>query len=163
MKAYEEDKAQREKDGGTVDLSTHSCMPSVLRHMPHMAKVVQLQQALQQAFCMHGVQTQAVVMSEPNSLQYTPGATAMQTHGLKTIFNMMTEIHEARPALLPRRQLMAQIFAAMVKTALKPQDLLEMRANTHAEEIAAFTDVVMSCAQMDQVASAVCYVHLIRM
>ena len=63
----------------------------------------------------------------------------------------MTKLHEDRPSLLPRRQVMTQIFGAMVKSGLQPKDLLAWKAETHAEEIAAFTDSIMSCAYMDQV------------
>ncbi len=68
----------------------------------------------------------------------------------------MTDIYKSTPALLPRRQLMAQVFAAMVKSGLRPQDLKEMKADTHAAEIVAFTDSIMSCGHLDQVSVYVC-------
>jgi len=46
---------------------------------------------------------------------------------------------------------MTQIFAAMVKSGLTPEDIKEMKAETHADEIVAFTDSIMSCGQLDQV------------
>ena len=51
-------------------------------------QVVKLQQALQQAYCMHGVESRDAVLSEANSLQFTPCSTCLPTHGMKTIFQV---------------------------------------------------------------------------
>ena len=79
-----------------VDLSQHVYMPSVLRNIHYTQKVVKLQQALQQAYCMHGVETANVVLSEPNSMQFASGATCLQLHRASVTFPFMTAIHNAR-------------------------------------------------------------------
>ncbi len=80
----------------TVDLSQHMFMPSALRNIHYTQKVVKLQQALQQAYCMHGVETANIVLSEPNSMQFASGATCLQLHRASVTFPVMTEIHNTR-------------------------------------------------------------------
>ena len=156
VKAYEADKKAAAAKGEPVDLTKHMFVSSVLRNLPHIEAVVKLQQALQQAYCMHAVEAQAAVLSEPNSLQFASGSTCLQLHGLKACFQNMTDIHEMRTALYPRRQIMAQMYATMVKSGLTPKDMLEMKADTHGEEIAAFMNSVLANSQLDQ-ASFVLY------
>ena len=82
--AYEKDKAS----GGNLDLSKHSFMTSDLRNMVHVSEIVRLQESLQQAYCMHGVQSSDLQLSEQNSLQYSSGSTCRQLHGSKAIFTV---------------------------------------------------------------------------
>jgi hypothetical protein len=54
----------------------------------HLSEVVKLQQSLQQAYCMHGLQSEDLVLSEQNSLQYASSSTCRQMHGAKAIFQV---------------------------------------------------------------------------
>lgn len=133
-----------------VNLAQHMFMQSTLRNIHYTQKVVKLQQALQQAYCMHGVETANMVLSEPNSMQFASGATCLQLHRASVTFPMMTQIHNMRAPPIPRHQLMVQFYAAMVKTGLKPQDLLKMRAHSHANAIAELLNTVISSSELDQ-------------
>lgn len=133
-----------------VDLAKHMFMPSALRNIHYTQKVVKLQQALQQAYCMHGVETANMVLTEPNGMQYASGATCLQLHRASVTFPIMTQIHMARAPPIPRHQLMVQFYAAMVKCGLKPQDLLKMQAASHANVIAEFLNTVISSSELDQ-------------
>ena len=90
-------KAQAEEVEGTkapkMSISSFHVMPSVLRHLPDIQTVVKLQQALQQVYCVHGVETANAVLCEPNSISYAPGGTCLQLHQASACFADMSGIN----------------------------------------------------------------------
>ena len=50
-----------------------------------------------------------------------------------------------------------QMYASMVKSGLRPSDLMEMKAATHEEDIVAFLNSVMAGGQMDQLQTPYAY------
>jgi hypothetical protein len=131
--------------------NSHSCYaPSALRNLPNLQTVVRTQQALQQAYCLHGVQTSNAVLTEPNGLSYASGATCLQLHQASVCFSNMSAINRMRVAPVPRDQIMVQFFAAMVTTGLTPKHLMQMKAETHQDEILEFLKAAVSAGEMDQ-------------
>ena len=136
-----------------TDSSTDAAVfaPSTLRYLPDLQTVVRTQQALQQVYCVYGIQSSNAVLSEPNGLSYASGSTCLQLHQASVCFHDMSAINRLRVAPIPRDQLMVQFFTAMVTLGLTPKDLMQMRAETHQEEILEFLKATISAGEMDQV------------
>jgi hypothetical protein len=133
-----------------MSISSFHIVPSILKHLPDIQTVVKLQQGLQQAYCVHGVESSNAVFSEPNALAYTPGGTSLQLHQAATCFADMSEINRNRMSPVTRDKIMVQMFTAMAKSGLKPKDIMEMKASTHEDAIISFLNSAIAGGQMDQ-------------
>lgn len=131
-------------------ISGHHFMPSSFRHMFDLQAIVKTQQALQQVYCMQAVMSSDAIASESNSMAYTSCSTFLQLHGLGTLFTSMTGIHYARAAPLPNPRVAQQFFAATMRMGLTPEDLCQMKAATHHDDIVAFMTAVVAGTEMDQ-------------
>jgi hypothetical protein len=135
-----------------LGLKTHERFASsVLRNLPDLQTVIHTQQALQQVYCVHGIQASDAVLTEPNGVAYASGATCLQLHQASVCFHDMSGINRLRAAPVPRDQIMVQFFAAMVTSGLTPKDLMQMKAETHQDEILEFLKATVGAGEMDQV------------
>lgn len=158
LRAYKEAEVlTKSKAGATLNLSSFHVVPSVLRNLPDIQTVVKLQQALQQVYCVHGVETSNAVLSESNGISYAPGGTCLQLHQASTIFADMSAISRARMSPITRDKTMVQMYCAMVKSGLKPRDLMEMKASTHEDDIVSFLNSAIAGGQMDQLQTPYAY------
>jgi hypothetical protein len=133
-----------------MDISSFSIVPSVLRKLPHIQTMVKLQQALQQVYCAHGVESSDAVLSEPNTMMYSTGSTSLQLHQASACFGDISQINNNRGAPVTMAQIMVQMYTAMIKTGLTHKDVQEMKASTHEDDLIAFMNTVISVGQMDQ-------------
>jgi hypothetical protein len=123
-----------------------------------------MQQALQQVYCINAVQASTAVLSEPNSMNFTSCSTMLQLHNLSACFNHLTDLHMRTAAPLPIRRISQQFFAATMRLGLTPEDLLQMKPETHAESIVTFMNAVVSGTEMDQLQAPYffdCVIHSI--
>ena len=60
------------------------------------------------------------ILSEPNSMMYTTGATCLQLHQASMLFHTMSGIHRERAAPVPRDQIMLQVDVniSLIETSL---------------------------------------------
>jgi hypothetical protein len=147
----------KKKDSKDMSISGLHVIPSILRNLPHIQTVVKLQQGLQQAYCVHGVQNSDAVLSEPNAISFSPGGTSLQLHQATACFADMSAINRARMAPVTRDKIMVQMFTAMAKSGMKTKDLMEMKASTHGDAIIAFMNAAIAGGQMDQMQTPYAY------
>ncbi len=145
-------------------ITLHDFLPSAFRHLHDLQAVVKMQQALQQVYCINAVQASTAVLSEPNSMNFTSCSTMLQLHNLSACFNHLTDLHMRTAAPLPIRRISQQFFAATMRLRLTPEDLLQMKPETHAESIVTFMNAVVSGTEMDQLQAPYffdCVIHSI--
>ena len=64
---------------------------------------------------------------------------------------VMTDVHNAVTARIPMKQLITQYWSAITRVGLTPQEVMGMKAETHAQEISALINATISAAELDQV------------
>lgn len=119
---------------------------NVSRHLPDVETMVNLQQGLQQVYCVQGVNKADAVLTEPNAIAYAQGSTYLQLHKAAVCFYDISQIVRKRIAPIPRQQIMVQMYAAMNTMGLCPRDLVEMKDPQHMFE---FIKASLASAMMD--------------